>query len=399
MFTLRKLLTLNLLDVNILVKINVKIKMNPDLSQAIQYHYGKFPPKNLDYQRFVPELIAATDAVARYDQMLKGMHNNEILLAPMRNQEAVISSRMEGTISTMDEILKYEADYPSEDEENIYARSDVIETILYKRALRNAQRAMQSGQGISLSMIKTLHEQLLWLGRGASKSPGKLKTEQNYLADKKRKQIMFVPINPIQLQDGLDRLFEHMTDGSYPALIRTALTHVEFEALHPFEDGNGRIGRMIITLMMWSSGIISAPHFYISSFFEDHKDEYIDTMRHVSEANDWESWCKFFLLAVQQQAFRNLEIAESIHDLYEEMKHRFSALLASKWSALALDFIFTNPVFRNNRFTNNAGIPPATAARFTRLLIDNGFLVTIEEASGRRPAMYSFEPLMKLVRV
>jgi Fic family protein len=373
--------------------------MEVDLKNAIDYHYGKFPPTNLRYEAFLPQLIAATDAVARYDQMLKNMHNSEILLAPMRNQEAVISSRMEGTISTMDEILKYEADHGDEDGDNAAVRLEVIETILYQRALRSAQRAMESGYPLSLSLVKGIHQQLLSFGRGASKTPGQLKNEQNYLADKYKRSILFVPISPPKLQDGLDELFRYIDSEMHPILVRTALTHIEFEALHPFKDGNGRIGRMLITLMMWSSGTISAPHFYISGYFEDNKDQYIDIMRNVSANGAWDEWCAFFLTAVHQQAIRNLEIAEDIRTLYESMKSRFSELLSSKWSVNALDFIFTNPVFRNNRFTKNSGIPAASAARFTRVLLDNGLLNTIEEASGRRPAMYSFEPLIHLVRV
>lgn len=151
--------------------------------------------------------------------------------------------------------------------------------------------------------------------------------------------------------------------------------------------------------MSWQSGTITATHFYVSSYFEEHNDEYIDTMRRVSETGDWNEWCVFFLEAIEQRAILNLEIAENIRNLYEEMKHVFSEKLSSKWGVTALDFIFTNPVFRNNKFTSNSGIPTATAARFTRILLDDGIIRMVEEASGRRPALYSFEPLMNLVRV
>ncbi len=186
---------------------------------------------------------------------------------------------------------------------------------------------------------------------------------------------------------------------NHQAGLKTGLTHIEFEALHPFKDGNGRIGRMLITLMLWSLGTISAPHFYISGYLEDNKDLYIDTMRKVSEQGDWGSWCYFFLEAVEQQAIRNLSIAEDIRALYEKMKTVFSDVLSSKWSVNALDFVFTNPIFRNNKFTTHSGIPTASAARFARVLLEKNIIVALEEASGRRPALYSFEPLMKLVRV
>jgi Fic family protein len=373
--------------------------MELSLENAVNYHYDKFPPNNLDYRKLMGSLLKATDAIARYDQMLKNMHNSEILLAPLRNQEAVISSRMEGTVSTMDEILKYEADHENETENATNIRSEVIETILYQRALKNAQRAMKDGYPLTQSLIKSIHQQLLSYGRGTLKSPGEFKNEQNYLADRLKKNILFIPISPEKLQDGLDRLFQYIEQSDDPMLIKTAMTHIEFEALHPFKDGNGRIGRMLITLMLWSSGTISAPHFYISGYLEDNKDAYIDIMRNVSENDDWERWCSFFLEAVEQQAIRNLNIAENIRKLYEEMKIKFARVLSSKWSVNALDFVFTNPVFRNSKFTANSSIPAPSAARFTRILLDKKLLITVEEASGRRPALYSFEPLMEIVRV
>lgn len=373
--------------------------MDLNLENAVNYHYDKFPPTSLNYGKFVGNLVKATDAVARYDQMLKNMHNSEILLAPLRNQEAVISSRMEGTISTMDEILKYEADHDLVEGDGANVRSEVIETILYQRALMAAQKAMKDGYPLSPSLIKGIHQKLLSFGRGASKSPGEFKNEQNYLADKSKKKILFIPISPEKLRDGLEILFKYIGENTDPVLVRTGIAHIEFEALHPFKDGNGRIGRMLITLMLWSSGTISAPHFYISGYLEENKDLYVDTMRMVSEHGDWDAWCLFFLEAIEQQAIRNLSVAENIRALYEEMKTVFSDVLSSKWSVNALDFVFTNPVFRNNKFTTNSGIPAASAARFTRILSEKNLIKTLEEASGRRPALYSFEPLMKLVRV
>lgn len=369
------------------------------LDGAVYYHAGKFPPSSLDYSYLVPQIVKATDALARYDQMLKNMHNSEILLAPLRNQEAVISSRMEGTVSTMDEILRYEADFDDEKPGATSTRSEVIETFLYQRALKSAQAAMEAGQPLSQFLIKSAHQRLLSFGRGATKSPGQFKNEQNYLADKFKKKILFVPISPELLQDGMDTLFNYINQSKDVPLVKAAISHVEFEALHPFKDGNGRIGRMIITLLLWHTKVISAPYFYISGFFEEHKDVYIDKMRSVSENDDWTAWVSFFLEAVEQQAIKNLLIAESIRNLYEQMKGEFSELLSSRWSVNALDFMFTNPIFRNSKFTKESGIPSATAARFARVMQDREFLRVIEEPSGRRPALYSFEPLMQLVRV
>jgi len=348
----------------------------------------------------MPGLLGATDALARYDQMLQSLHNNEIFLAPLRGQEAVVSSRMEGTISTMDEILQLEAEF-GDDEEGAAEefRSDVIETSLYRRALNAAQHQIEEGRPFSESLIKSIHQHLLSFGRGAIKTPGHYKREQNYVADRIRRRVSFVPISPEHLPAGMETLFEVINDESIPLLVRTALAHVEFEALHPFEDGNGRVGRMLIPLMLWKGGAISAPHFYISRFFEDHKDDYLDRLQAVSADGDWEGWCDFFLAAVRQQAIANLESANAIRALYEDMKLVFAELLGSRYSVAALDYMFTMPVFRNSAFTKRAGIPPATAQRFSRVLLDEGLLETVREASGRRSAIYRFEPLMQKVRV
>lgn len=370
-----------------------------DLTEAVKYHYDQFPPKEINATKLIKPLAAAASSLARYDQMLKGMHNSEILLAPLRRQEAVISSRMEGTVSTLDEVLRYEADKEGDGEHyDTRYRGEAIEVFLYARAMRSAQRHMEEGGELSSWLLRSMHTELLSFGRGAHMSPGEYKNEQNYLADKIKRKILFIPISPERLNDGMENLFSFIGNDDWEILVRTALAHLEFEALHPFKDGNGRIGRMLITLMLWRYGVISAPHFYVSSYFEQNRDEYIDRMREVSRSGAWSEWIVFFLDALDQQAQQNLSIAEQIRSLYEEMKDRFRETLSSQWSTLALDFLFSKPIFRNNAFTGRSGIPPATAHRFTRALLDAGFLETVEPSAGRRPALYAFEPLLSIVR-
>ena len=375
-----------------------KMSLQLNINEAVPYHDGQFPPQHIDLAKIMPALINASSAIARYDQMLKNMHNNDILLAPLRNQEAVISSRMEGTISTMDEIMQYEADYAA-DEYAEHIRTDIIETLLYQRTLKNVQQAMNEGYPLSPSLLKTMHQQLLSYGRGATKSPGQFKTEQNYLADTLNKKILFIPIAPEKLADGLQRLFDYINQDSNPILLKTAVSHLEFEALHPFQDGNGRIGRMLITLMLWQNQTIFEPHFYISGYFEEHKNRYVDLMRQVSQTGDWNEWIIFFLQAVESQSMRNLHISENIRQLYEEMKQVFSQVLASKHALTVLDFIFTYPVFRNSSLAEKTDLPPATANRLSKKKKKKGLLTVTEESSGRKSTRYSFEHLMNLVRV
>ncbi|MEZ6127688.1 MAG: Fic family protein [Planctomycetaceae bacterium] len=374
--------------------------MNLNFDQAVSYHEGAFPPTAIDYAQIIQDLLAANDALARYDQALGHIHNRELFLAPLRNQEAVLSSRMEGTISTVDEILEYDSDIEDTgDIENV--RQDVVETVLYRRALNFAQAEMTNGKPMNSHLLRSMHQLLLSLGRGAAKSPGKFKTEQNYIGDERSGIISYIPITPEKLEEGLDRLFQYVASNDHPALIRSAFTHVEFEALHPFKDGNGRIGRMLITLMLWSSGVISSPHFYISRYMEENKAAYIAHMKAVSSENDWTGWLLFFLKAVKQQAEYNLNVVNQIRDLYENMKSVFSEITGSKHAISLLDAVFTNPVFRNQQICKRSGIPPATVNRFTNALLadERNLLKTARPAAGRRAAVYVFEPLLELIRV
>ncbi|WP_237155041.1 Fic family protein [Oryzibacter oryziterrae] len=373
--------------------------VEPDLSDAVDYHYDRFPPSNLNFGQLMKPLAQAASALARYDQMLKGMHNAEILLAPVRNQEAVISSRMEGTVSTLDEVLRLEAEHTEDNEFSATEhRLDTIEVFLYSRAIRAAQSSIRAGAPVSLWLVRAAHQELLRFGRGARLAPGEFKTEQNFLVDRNRRKVLFVPISPEKLQDGLDSWIAYINDDTVETLIRTALAHIEFEALHPFKDGNGRIGRMLIPLLLWQSGAISEPYFYMSGYLEEHKDEYIDRMRNASAHDEWTEWIVFFLRAIEAQAKSNLKQAEEIRSLYQELKEKFRSILASQWCTTALDFMFTHPVFLNSRFTTTSGIPQPTAHRFVRLLVDAGILRIIQPAAGRRSAIYALEPLLSLVR-
>jgi Fic family protein len=365
--------------------------------QAVNYHYGKFPPLKLDSAALLQPLTKASAALARYDATLANLPNKDLFLAPLRRQEAVISSRIEGTIASLDEVLKFEAEEERE-AGRAMPRAEVLEVSSYIRALAHAQKLMDEGLPLCGRLMREAHSQLLFTGRGADKQPGQFKTEQNYVVDRARKKVLFVPISADKLAGGMAELEKFVNDESVEPLLQTAIAHVEFEALHPFKDGNGRLGRMLLTLSLWSRGLIGVPHFYVSSTIEERRDEYLDRLRLVSADDQWTEWCIFFLAVVEKQAFANLETAEKIRTLYEDMKERFRRELASQWSVTALDFIFGKPVFQNSTFTLHAGIPRPTAARFAKILSEKGLLTTIEPAAGRRPAIYAFEPLLQIVR-
>lgn len=371
------------------------VKDKLDFSEAVSYHDGKFPPAGLNYDHLARHIGAASAAVARYDGVLRSLKNSEVLLAPLRRREAVISSRIEGTVTTLDEIFQYEAE--TSREQAINYRHEVAEAWSYARALNHAQHLVLEGLPICGRLIKSAHGKLLLNVRGADKQPGEYKRDQNYIVDQGRRRVLFVPVSADRLEDGMAALERFIHDDRFEPLIQTALAHLEFEALHPFKDGNGRVGRMLITLMLWNKGLISAPHFYVSAYLERNKDRYIELMRRVSERGEWTAWCEFFLGAIAAQAQENLETAEKIRDLYDHMRGQFISALNSKWSTLALDFVFERPVFRTSQFSS-AGLPKPSAQRFLRALQDKGLLRMVAPGSGRRPGVLAFEPLLELVR-
>lgn len=372
-----------------------------DLSEAVRYHTGAFPPASLNYEALLGPLEEAAASLARYDAKMATMVNSELFLAPLRRQDAVSSSRMEGTISTIEELYRLEAEEDAGATDPYKeARNDDIETFLYSRALRDAQQTLtENNRPFSEHLIRMAHQKLLSFGRGASKHPGAYKIEQNYIGDDRQGKIYYVPIAPEHLSLAMGKLVGFMNGNEMRPLIRTALAHVEFEALHPFEDGNGRIGRMLITLMLWKLRIISQPNFFVSGYFEAHKNEYITKMRAVSADGDWTGWTVFFLQAMHAQAGVNIQTADKIFALHSEMRERFLEVLNSQFHDQALDFVFASPVFRNDRFVRRSGIPPSSARSLSRRLVEAGLLRVLEAAAGRRAALYAFDSLLSLLKV
>ncbi len=339
----------------------------------------------------LPSITSAASSIAKYDALLSTLPNSEILLAPLRAREAVISSRIEGTVATLDEVLKYEAD---DLESDAVYRQEVIEVVSYRRAMNHAQLLMLDGLPLSGRLLRAAHSRLLLLGRGSDKNPGNFKTEQNYIVDKAKKEALFVPVNMRDFESAFSIFENYMNDDTVVPLLSVALSHAEFEALHPFKDGNGRLGRMLITLMLWNRGIIRAPHFYISSSFEKNRDDYIERLRAVSAVGNWTEWCTFFFNTIVQQAEESCYGIEKIRNLYEKMKGSFRTITSSQWSINALDFIFRKPIFRNSEFTEISGIPRQTAHRITSALAGAGLLSVVQPASGRRSTVYGFYPLI-----
>ena len=362
------------------------------MANPTRYHVGRFPPNNIDWSALIPLLGPAAAAVARYDGMLSAIPNVNVLLAPLTTQEAVLSSRIEGTEATMGEVFEFEAGH---DSASPARREDIHEVLNYRAAMREAEKMLRE-LPISQRVVRGAHAVLLSGVRGANKAPGEYRRIPNWIGPPgcSIEQARFVPIDAAQLPEAMS-LWERYAHSTPPdRLVKVAVLHAEFEALHPFLDGNGRIGRMLVPLFMWQEQLIQQPMFYISAYFEARREEYYGHLLAVSEAEDWTGWCRFFLEAVQSQAEDNLSKAQAILRLYEELKREFAHVTRSHYAIQALDWIFAHPIFRPPVFVQRAGIPDATARRFVRVLRDAGVLQPLVEGSGRRAGVFALPALL-----
>lgn len=361
----------------------------------VQYH-GSFPPIQIQWEPLVPYIAQANAAIARYDGILSAIPNRSVLLSPLTTQEAVLSSRIEGTQATIGEVLEFEAQGEQKDDNPSQKKLDIQEVLNYRKALRTAE-AMLNDIPLSLRLIKESHRVLLTDVRGQNKAPGEFRRIPNWIGPQgcKVEDATYVPISAEKLEDAMSR-WERFLHESYPdRLVQLALIHAEFEALHPFLDGNGRIGRMLVPLYLYQAKTISAPMFYVSAYLEANRDTYYEKLLAVSRDDDWTGWCEFFLTALKHQAEDNQLKAKAILDLYNEMKLRFAEITHSQYAIHALDWIFRYPVFKSTDLVS-AEIPKPTATRIIRVLKEDNILTLLSKSSGRRSAVLAFPALLNI---
>lgn len=367
------------------------------MTTPVRYHLGEFPPRTIDWPRLIPLIGPANAGLARYDGLLSAIPNAQILLSPLTTQEAVLSSKIEGTHVTIGEVLEIEAGGDS-DSFTQPKREDAEEVLNYRKAMRACTGDMEH-RPLSQHMLRSAHSLLMQGVRGRDKSPGSYREEQNWIGPKgcTIEEASFVPITLEHLQHGMDEWERYLGSTSeLDALVQLAILHIEFEALHPFKDGNGRLGRMLIPLFLYQRKLLASPDFYMSGYLEANREEYQERLRKVSSDGDWTGWCAFFLQGIREQAAENERKARAILSLYDRVKTQVADLTHSQHSIRAVDFIFQSPIFPAPLFTSHPDIPKPTANRILTLLRDEGILLTIIEGRGRRPGIYAFRELLNV---
>ena len=360
---------------------------------SVRYHEGKFPPQDIDWKRIAAPLERATVAVARYDSFLGVIPDASILASPMLVQEAVASSRIEGTHATVSDVLMFEAgggDFsPAQ-------HDDVLEVANYRRALARADEMMRE-MPICGRILRSAHEILLKDVRGGFKSPGRYRVDQNWIGTSDQiEEAKYVPIAPDHLQDGMARWERFVNESEDPALVKVSIAHAEFESLHPFLDGNGRIGRMLVPLMMHADGVIAHPCFYLSEFFEHRNAEYQERLRAVSSDDAWTDWIVFFLGAIESQARVNDEKAHQIYDLYKMMLREVMGQTKAEGAGRAVDCLFRSAIFPASVFVKEAGMSETASRRLIGNLKKSGRLIEMRPHKGSMPAILAFPELLKV---
>ncbi len=362
------------------------------------YHLGKFPPADLDWANLIPAIGQAHAALAAFVATLETVPNPQVLIAPLRGQEAVYSNRIEGTQTTLAEVLTFEAEDDSDfGHEKI---NDLREVIQYRRALMQATRELKD-RPLSRNLIKDTHRTLMEGVRGQDKDPGEFRRipESVWIGPpgSNIENARFIPCPVEHLPNALDAFERYIHSNEVPdKLVQLAIVHAEFEAIHPFLDGNGRLGRLIVPLFMVAKDLIKSPHFYISGSLNRNRDEYYDRLLAVSRDGDWDGWVEFFLNAVEEQAHSNMQIARNIFALYDVLKRRVEDETHSPYGTRALDWIFEKPIFRSTDFVNNSDIPKPTAYRILKVLRDSEMLEVLRRSRGRRPALLGFRQLLRV---
>lgn len=351
------------------------------------------PLTELDYRLLLPLVGQANAALARYDGLLQGIPNPAVMLSPLTTQEAVLSSKIEGTQATVDEVLEQEAGLIKEGEKY----KDIQEISNYRQALYSAREYLQD-YSIRLSFVRELHRILLSSVRGQDKTPGEFRRDQNWIGRYgcTMEQATFVPPNPLQLPDFLQAWEQYLDSDDVDFLLQTAVMHAQFELLHPFKDGNGRIGRILIPLFLYQKKALSQPMFYLSEYLESYRDEYYARLKAISAEGDWNGWIAFFLQAVASQAQQNSERVVAIRALYEEMKQAIQEATRSQYTVQVLDAIFDRPIFSTTDLIARTQIHKPTAMSLIRQLKTAEILQELKAGSGRRAAVLCFPRLLNI---
>jgi len=367
--------------------------MNPDRFQdPSARQLVKVREGNLAYWAYVPHPLppkiepdwALTHILSEAERALgelagvgRTMPNPHLLIGPFIRREAVLSSRIEGTRADVTDLYAYQAGQlslpgmtpaPSE--------ADVREVHNYVQALEYGLERLET-LPVSLRLIREIHQHLLQGVRGERATPGEFRDRQNWLGrgDCTLEDATFVPPPVPQMRDALYALEEYLhSDDDYPPLVRLAMMHYQFEVIHPFIDGNGRVGRLLISLLLVKWGLLPQPLLHLSAFFFRHRQDYYDLLLAVSRQGGWTDWLSFFLRGVAEQSHDAVTRARRLQDLRADWHDQLTGTRVSALALQLVDHLFDSPVITIPQAQEALGVTYRTAQRHIQGLVDAGIL-------------------------
>lgn len=367
----------------------VEITSNPRLGRFITTAVGgeqvkafvppPLPPNPpIDILSVLEPLTAAERALGRLDGITMLLPRQELFLYMYVRKEAVLSSQIEGTQSTLTDLLRFETEAQAGQ-----PIDDIREVSNYVDAMMYGLERLQDFP-LSLRLIRDMHARLLHSGRGETKNPGEFRRSQNWIGGTRPGNALFVPPPPNELETCLDQFerFIHEDDSRLPPIIKAGLLHVQFETLHPFLDGNGRIGRLLVTLYLCNRGVLHSPLLYLSLHLKTHRADYYRLLQEVREHGAWEAWLEFFLQGVAETADQAFNAAGRIIDLFKQDRERISAAGGRAGSALRIHELLQRHAYATVQFLEtHTGL---SAPTINAALVDLEHLGIVQEVTGRK---------------
>jgi Fic family protein len=346
---------------------------------------------------WTPELRSKFDqawlALGRLDSVSTLLPDTSLFLYMYIRKEAVLSSMIEGTQSSLSDLLLFELD-----QEPGVPLDDVREVSNYVAALNHGLSRLAEGFPLSLRLIKEIHGVLLAKGRGSNQTPGEFRRSQNWIGGTRPGNAAFVPPPAEQVLEcmGQLELFLHDQPQATPVLLKAAMAHVQFETIHPFLDGNGRLGRLLITLLLCEQKVLSEPMLYLSLYFKTHRRYYYELLNNVRITGDWEAWLDFFAEAVIVTSAQAVEAARQLLDLSNEDRLKISGLGRAAPSTLQVHrALMEHPIATAGMLVEKTGITPATVNKTLGHLERLG--IVRELTAQKRNRLFSYSGYLEIL--
>lgn len=336
---------------------------------------------------------AANQALGRLDGIASILPDTPLFLYMYVRKEALLSSQIEGTQSSLSDLLLFESD-----EIPGVPLDDVQEVSNYVAAMNYGLERLRGGFPLSLRLIREIHDILLSKGRGSTKQPGEFRRSQNWIGGTRPGNAVFVPPPPDKVRDcmGAFEKFIYEEESKLPALIKAALLHVQFESIHPFLDGNGRLGRLLITFLLCAEGVLREPILYLSLFFKAHRRHYYELLQKVREEGDWEAWLDFFLTGVKETSEQAAEAARRILAIFEQNRRKIENLGRPAASALRVhQYLQSKPILSVPIAAKELGMSAPTVRKSVEHLTELN--ITREATGKKRGKLFVYDDYLTLL--